>query len=119
MKWLPFITHRWTATWQAGEAPEEHVAHISLTQTLLLFGKVLPLTTVPVTISQIGPGIVYLTIQSPLGKFYVCEHVTPMQPLFQKVHHAVSLQTRARHPLTSFISTVQADSYSALWHRFC
>lgn len=87
--WFPFITHKWSANWAAGEAPEAHIAHITLTQTLLLFGKAIPFTSVTSKINQIGPGVVYLQIYSDFGKFIVCEHVTPLQPLFQKVNHVI------------------------------
>jgi len=89
MKCLPFITHKWSANWSAGEFPEDYVAHIELTQSLLFFGKLIPFTFVKTQIRQIGPGIVYLEIFTPFGKIIVVEHVTPLQPLFQKVSHTV------------------------------
>jgi len=88
-KWLPFISHRWSAEWKAGEAPEDHIAHIKLNQALRLFGKALEFTNVLAAIRQIGPGVVYLDIDTYFGKFVIAEHVTPMQPLFQKVTHTI------------------------------
>jgi len=89
-KWLqPFLSHKWSANWTAGEAPEEHIANITLTAELLLFGKLIPFTRVTSKIKQIGPAVVYLELQSNFGKFYVSEHVTPMQPLFQKINHCI------------------------------
>jgi len=89
LKWLPFITHKWEASWMVGEAPQEHTANIKLTQGLLFCGKIIPFTSVRSEITQIGPGVVYLTIFSPFGVFYVCEHVTPLQPLYQKINHVI------------------------------
>jgi cholesterol 7-dehydrogenase len=89
LSWLPIFSHKWTANWTAGEAPDDHLAHIALTQTLLIMGKPVPFTTVSSSITQIGPGVVYLSIQSDFGKFIIVEHVTPLQPLYQKVHHAI------------------------------
>jgi cholesterol 7-dehydrogenase len=88
-KWLPFISHKWSAEWKAGEAPEDHIAHIRLNQALCMFGKVLEFTNVTASIRQIGPGVVYLSIDTHFGKFVIAEHVTPMQPLFQKVTHTI------------------------------
>jgi len=88
-KWFPFISHKWSAEWKAGEAPEDHIAHIRLTQALSLFGKTMDFTSIVASISQIGPGVVYLDIATRFGKFVIAEHVTPMQPLFQKVTHTV------------------------------
>jgi cholesterol 7-dehydrogenase len=88
-KWLPCISHKWTAEWKAGEAPEDHIAHIKLSQTLRLFGKELDFTKACVSIRQIGPGVVYLVIETSFGRFVIAEHVTPMQPLFQKVTHTI------------------------------
>jgi len=89
LKYFPFISHRWNAVWKAGEAPDDHIAHIKLTQSLLFFGKPIPFTSAESEIRQIGPGVVYITLYSAFGKFYICEHVTPLQPLFQKVNHTV------------------------------
>jgi len=88
-KYLPFISHRWTANWKAGEAPEDYTASIHLTQSLLLFGKSIPFASAESDIRQIGPGVVYITLYSAFGKFLICEHVTPLQPLYQKINHVV------------------------------
>lgn len=54
IRWMPFITHLWNAQWTAGEAPEEHIAKIKLTQTLLFLNKGIPFTSVETNIRQIG-----------------------------------------------------------------
>jgi len=89
MKYLPFIKHQWTASWAAGEAPEEYTANIKLTQCLLFLGKQIPFTFVRSEIKQIGPGVVYLYIHTSFGKFIICEHLTPLQPLYQKINHVM------------------------------
>jgi len=89
LKWLPFITHKWSANWTTGEAPEEHIARIKLTQCLLFFGKEIPFTHVTAHIRQIGPGLVFLDLNTSMAHIVVVETVTPMKPLFQKVSHVV------------------------------
>jgi len=88
-KFIPFVSHYWTANWKAGEIPEDHTANIKLTQNLTIFGKNIPLVNAESDIRQIGPGVVYITLHSPLGKFFICEHVTPLQPLYQKINHVI------------------------------
>jgi cholesterol 7-dehydrogenase len=65
------------------------VSYISLTQAACVFGKVIGLSKISASIRQIGPGVVYLTLTTAVGKYVIAEHVTPMQPLFQKVSHTM------------------------------
>jgi len=54
-----------------------------------LFGFVVPRTLLDVVITQIGPGIVQLYFDTPMGKIYVVETVTPIAPLLQWAGHVV------------------------------
>jgi len=107
--WIPFMSHHWTAVWTAGEAPEEHIANIKLTTSLVVFGKIIPFTSVDAKIRQIGPGIVNLEIITPLGSFIVMESVTPMYPLLQRVSHVM-------YAKKGFFARIQAQ---ILLRSFC
>lgn len=89
----PFVTHLWTADWRPGKAEDGtiHQAFIHLTQCLrLLNGRFyIPGTMIDVTITQDGPGIVYLFFQTPVGRLYVMETVTPISSVVQQATHTI------------------------------
>eukprot|EP01095_Lingulamoeba_sp_RSL-Kostka_P014192 TRINITY_DN611_c3_g1_i1.p1 TRINITY_DN611_c3_g1~~TRINITY_DN611_c3_g1_i1.p1 ORF type:complete len:504 (-),score=140.15 TRINITY_DN611_c3_g1_i1:42-1553(-) len=88
--WLSkFITHTWTANWEPGKNDEKHLAKIDLTQELNFFGKYIPLTHIDVKVTQTGPGIVSLHFDTVVGKLYVIETVTPIQPMLQEATHTI------------------------------
>ena len=72
------MSHLWTdVTWTPASAPNEHLAHMTLTETFAVCGKALPFTSIPVSIVQIGLGMVQLIFATPFGKVIVIESVTP------------------------------------------
>jgi cholesterol 7-dehydrogenase len=87
--WIPFLSHRWTAQWTAGEEPTEHISNIRLTQAIMFMKWEIPFTNVITRIRQVGPGLVFLDIHTGVGHMVVTETVTPVAPLHQKVTHCV------------------------------
>lgn len=103
--------HAWEASWEAGKGVEEHLvrvlhfirssetvlahlldglqAHIKVVQSVQFRGRYVPGTRIDVTITQVGPGMVHLHFDTPLGKVMLIETVTPVQPLLQRVTHQV------------------------------
>ncbi|KAI1301425.1 Cholesterol 7-desaturase [Halotydeus destructor] len=83
--------HEWAASWAPSAAPNQHLADVTLSQKLVLFG--LPMLTVDFDISQIGPLLVTLRFRSSFGGFvgvYV-QAITPMDVNKQKIVHHVYL----------------------------
>jgi len=86
------FTHYWAAEWTpATEDNRKHIAQIHLTQCFQFFGKTIPLTTLDVTIEQIGPGVVILQFNTAVGTGYVVQSVTPIEPMLQHTVHSVHM----------------------------
>lgn len=84
------ITHLWSATWAPMSGKNSHTAQIELTQSLQFLGKwQVPGTALDVSIKQYGPGVVILQFNSKIGKFYIVQSVTPLEPMRQQIIHAV------------------------------
>lgn len=86
-----WLEHDWAAQW-AVDKELPHTARVQvITYFALQIGRCLrirlPGSRSVATIRQIGPGLVYETIVTPFGRVIVIETVTPIAPLFQRVHH--------------------------------
>ncbi|KAG8301246.1 cholesterol 7-desaturase nvd-like [Homalodisca vitripennis] len=87
--WASFIRHSWSATWkQHMEEGEEHIGTMNLDHSVKLFGSV-TLMSMHVTARQVGPGYVYMDIDTGIGHIAVTQVVTPIEPLLQRVVHRV------------------------------
>jgi len=77
--------HEWNGNWHQ---EEDHVGVLTLHHTLKIFGFNIPITDVKVKARQMGPGVVYLSFDTGIfGKGVLFHHVTPEEPLLQKLHH--------------------------------
>eukprot|EP01087_Luapelamoeba_hula_P024952 TRINITY_DN967_c0_g1_i2.p1 TRINITY_DN967_c0_g1~~TRINITY_DN967_c0_g1_i2.p1 ORF type:complete len:558 (-),score=66.63 TRINITY_DN967_c0_g1_i2:156-1829(-) len=82
-----FFTHYWDATWEPGTGIESHLAHIHVRHGVKLFGWKIPNSEIDVNITQVGPSIVHLTFNTPVGRVLIVETVTPVQALLQRATH--------------------------------
>jgi cholesterol 7-dehydrogenase len=89
LHWISAITHRWDAHWSPREAPEDHMANIVLKQSLLFLGHEIPLTKLESKITQVGPSLVFLSIDTQLGHFNILHTVTPVAPTLQRVSNVI------------------------------
>ncbi|XP_070532112.1 cholesterol 7-desaturase nvd-like isoform X1 [Ptychodera flava] len=80
--------HVWDASWEQ-DPDEKHIGVLSLTHRMTLFG--IPIAPVEMTVKaqQIGPGIVYLQFANWIGTSALLHHVTPVEPLLQRVTHTI------------------------------
>ena len=85
------FTHGWSASWNTLTGDKKHISEINLTQCFRFFDFVLPLTTLNVTINQIGPGIVVLQFNTSIGRAYIVQSVTPLEPMLQLTVHSVHM----------------------------
>jgi hypothetical protein len=83
------FAHGWNASWEAGSGKTQHIADIRLFTFFTWLGWTIPGTTLDIKISQIGPGIVILHFNSPIGQAFVVQSVTPIEPLLQHTVHSV------------------------------
>lgn len=92
VEWLGRLTaleHAWTATWDKGTADAPWMTNITLTQAVSWRGKTIPWTMIPVSINQCGPGVVHLHFDTPFGRCYIIECVTPLKLMLQQCSHIV------------------------------
>jgi cholesterol 7-desaturase len=85
-----YFHNEWEASYQPGtkENGDAHIAHITVVQDQYItpFGSVkLRLSHVKSEIQQVGPGLVYARLHSPVGFVFVFETVTPKEALEQEV----------------------------------
>jgi len=83
------LSHKWSATWKAGENENEHIAFLELDHWLQFFGKTVPYTKVHATVKQVGPGSVFLKLDSAVGKLLMAQSVTPIAVMKQQVIHTI------------------------------
>lgn len=69
---------------------------------------------------QIGPGIVYLTFQSPLGNGAFLHHITPTEPLLQKLVHNIYIQRYSPTVVANFLmlgEAIQVERDIMIWNN--
>jgi len=87
-KWLWFVKHKWSASWEQAKPPNQHMADMVIRTEFTFFGYRIPKLEFISKITQIGPGCVHLEFDIGLGSRVVFnETVTPIAPLLQRVHH--------------------------------
>lgn len=87
--YMRYGKHEWKASWEQLPSPEEHVGCMSVEHRLTVFGFKVPGVTVKVKAMQIGPGVVYLTIDGSIMKGAYLHYITPVEPLVQRVVHNI------------------------------
>jgi len=98
-----WFTHTWTATWNAGEGVESHLAHITVDQGVRFMGRYIPGTLIKVTITQVGPSMVHLNFNTPFGRIMAIETITPVQALLQKATHQAWAEPRVPRWFAKFV----------------
>ena len=117
--WLPFINHEWSANWTPGEN-EKWLAFMKLKQCMKIHNKVIPGTTIDVSITQIGPGLVELSFLTIFGKVIIVESVTPIAPLLQKIGHVVYAEKKIPRFIAKFILNglvLQLERDVSIWNK--
>jgi cholesterol 7-desaturase len=97
------LTHHWTATWDKGGADAPHLAHIGLTQEVRWRSHRVPGTYIPVAITQVGPGMVHLHFDTPVGRLFVIEAVTALGPSLLQASHILFAESHVPRPFAKFV----------------
>lgn len=115
------LSHLWTdVSWQPAPPPNEHLAHIKLTESFAVFGRAVPGTAVEVSIIQIGLGMVQLTFGTPFGSVVVIETVTPKAPLEQRAGHIVLAERWVPRFVAKFVLRsllIQFERDLPIWNK--
>ncbi|GAB6033146.1 hypothetical protein CHUAL_012755 [Chamberlinius hualienensis] len=80
--------HIWEASWSVSGDKTPHISQLDIEHSFKLFGK-LDLITIKARVNQIGPATVQLKFSTPFGKCVLFHNVTPVEPLVQKITHAL------------------------------
>ncbi|XP_033095438.1 cholesterol 7-desaturase-like isoform X2 [Anneissia japonica] len=83
-----WIKHGWDGYWQQDE-DNKHIGQLFLKHHLSFFGVEIPIGTVNVVATQIGPAIVLLNFKTILGTACMVHSITPVEPLLQKITHSI------------------------------
>lgn len=119
-KFWQFFEHMWSGEWKALSGDEAHIGQMKLTHSLKIFGFKLSFMDLTVTVNQIGPGIVYLVLHTFLGDCYLLQHLTPMEPLKQKlIHHIYTpwYQPRILGKIYLFSEALQVERDIMIWNN--
>jgi cholesterol 7-desaturase len=118
--WVPLINHQWDATWIPGENENKHLAFMQVKQCMKIFNRIIPTTTINVSITQIGPGLVQLCFSTIFGKLIIVESVTPIAPLLQKIGHVVYAEKKLPRFMAKFLLhglTLQLERDILIWNK--
>lgn len=118
-KYWKFVHHDWSGNWEAS-TEDKHIGVLSLHHTVRLFGLDTKLFNMNVTAQQIGPGIVYLTFDSPFGSAAYLQAVTPVEPLVQRMINQVYFSTRTPTFIAKFFllgEALQIERDVMVWNN--
>eukprot|EP00042_Codosiga_hollandica_P029291 m.161041 g.161041 ORF g.161041 m.161041 type:complete len:452 (+) comp53035_c0_seq1:204-1559(+) len=86
---MKFVCHTWDADWKPGEDDGKHLSHLTLVHSLKIFGiEILPVR-MDLTVTQVGPALVYLEWKTLLGRVCYVHSLTPTEPLLQRTNFLV------------------------------
>lgn len=114
------LEHTWTASWDVGGPDAPHTSAISLTQGVSVKGWEIPITVIPVQINQLGPGIVHLHFDTPFGRCFVIECVTPLSLMLQQASHIVFAERRVPRWFAKFVLrglVIQFERDIPIWNN--
>lgn len=124
LRWVPFLSHGFSAEWSASKEPEQkHISQIKLQTWLNWRGNCMEWSIVNVSIRQIGPGLVYLHYQPkmmPWAHATVLQSATPVTPSLNKLQHVVYGSTWMPRWVTQImlLTTVwQVDRDAQIWNN--
>ncbi|XP_070136022.1 cholesterol 7-desaturase nvd [Drosophila bipectinata] len=85
-KFFQYCHHKWNSSWMPSKNAK-HLAEIKLSHSLQIFGR-FNCFRMDISGLQIGPSYVTMEINSSIfGTFRICQTITPIEPLLQKVIH--------------------------------
>ncbi|XP_066294298.1 cholesterol 7-desaturase nvd-like [Branchiostoma lanceolatum] len=117
-----FAKHVWRAEWQPDPAPDAHVSTMHTQHMVYLFGQKISIADIKATARQVGPGIVYLFLESGFGNFMLVQSITPVEPLLQRLTHSVYAGRWVPTCLAKFIlwgEAVQVERDIMIWNNKC
>ncbi|EFX88304.1 hypothetical protein DAPPUDRAFT_311567 [Daphnia pulex] len=117
----PILHHHWEVGWQGPEhgAADRHIAVTTIKHDLRLFGRI-PFILMEVEAKQIGPGLVYLTLDTSLGRCVLVQTVTPIAPFTQRVLHRLYASPTVIAPYAKLIlwgEAIQFERDVAVWNH--
>lgn len=115
-----FAQHNWSAAWEPLLEPNGHIGQLKLNHGISVFGVRLPIFDLYVTAQQIGPGVVYLCFESMFGCGVFLHHLTPREPLVQKLVHNIYAHWAMPIPIAKFYmvgEAIQVERDVMIWNN--
>lgn len=119
-KCFSWSQHSWSASWQPLPSPDDHIACMTVSHDLKLFGFSLPFLKILVKAMQIGPGIVYLSIDGSVVKGAYLHILTPVEPMMQKLVHNIYLHWAIPNFVAKFFmigEAIQIERDIMVWNN--
>ncbi|CAG7827980.1 unnamed protein product [Allacma fusca] len=114
------IKHVWSGQWKpSDEKGKKHVAILDISHHIKIFNT-LNFMKMDVRAVQIGPGLVHLEFNTPLGRGVLFHTVTPLEPLLQRVSHRFYTSRTFIHPWAKLILLGEAIMIArdiSIWNR--
>eukprot|EP01061_Rhynchopus_euleeides_P041713 TRINITY_DN7294_c0_g1_i1.p1 TRINITY_DN7294_c0_g1~~TRINITY_DN7294_c0_g1_i1.p1 ORF type:complete len:406 (+),score=179.11 TRINITY_DN7294_c0_g1_i1:57-1274(+) len=82
----PMVRHIWSATWDV-DKEQPHRSKMTVVMDIGLGPFIPSFMHVPVEAWQVGPGLVFLELQTIFGKILMSQNVTPVEQLRLRVEH--------------------------------
>ncbi|CAL4148921.1 unnamed protein product, partial [Meganyctiphanes norvegica] len=101
--------HAWKGDWKIED--EEHMASLQLTHGFSMFGGKFEIFSMTVKALQIGPGIVHLYFNTPIGSGVLIHTVTPIEPMMQKVIHTFYTSWSFIAPYAKLVLHYEAEHF--------
>lgn len=112
--------HSWTGAWDGDTSgPESHMTTVLITEDMKFLGMTLP-GRINVTVHQVGPSQVFLFLDTPVGPMITVQTVTPVEPLRQRVIHAMYAPWYVPRLLVKavlFSTVVQLEKDIIIWNN--
>jgi len=94
--------HIFTGNWQQEPAPNQHVGVTKLHHGFHL-GKALTLVSLDMEARQIGPSLVYMDLDTSIGRALIIQTLLPVEPLIIKVVHTLYGPPSLLQPYAKFM----------------
>jgi len=114
---VPGLSHVWEGSWDT-DPHDKHIAHVRVHHKLSFLGWEIEIFYRPVIIRQVGPGLVWMELDSIFGKWAITQSVTPIAPGKTRLHHSMySNMNRIFSKLVFYGTIFQVEQDIPIWNN--
>jgi len=114
---VPGLSHVWEGSWDT-DPHDKHIAHVRVHHKLSFLGWEIEIFYRPVIIRQVGPGLVWMELDSIFGKWAITQSVTPIAPGKTRLHHSMYSNMNRIFSKFVFYGTIfQVEQDIPIWNN--